>query len=266
MKIYNYPKEYNMSEEFEILCNDTPIRAYSCDVSAYPFNQVWQGKQRPVSQTEKTSFVMLGSDSEITLKITSKKSFESVIVRPLSRCITPTVSGNTVSVTFPSYGQYSVEFGSMHHTLTVFINPEKDFDVDINDEKVMYFGPGVHCFDERIELSDNQTVFIDEGAVLYGSLNATDKKNIKIVGYGILDNSRMRRANEINGCAVLDKNAPSDAGNPIFINRCSNVLIEGVTIVNSSGWSIYLDGCDNVVVDNIKLIGMWRYNSDGCDF
>jgi hypothetical protein len=29
---------------------------------------------------------------------------------------------------------------------------------------------------------------------------------------------------------------------------------------------MHFEACRNVTVDNIKLIGMWRYNSDGCDF
>ena len=120
--------------------------------------------------------------------------------------------------------------------------------------------------DERIELTDNQTVFIDEGAVLYGSINASCKKNIKVIGYGILDYSRMNRANEINGCAVLDPDAGKMTGNPIFFDRCENIEIDGITIVDSSGWNIYLDGCRDIVVNNIKLIGQWRYNADGCDF
>ena len=147
-----------------------------------------------------------------------------------------------------------------------FINPQKEFQDIRNCENVIYFGAGVHYVDKRIELKDGQTVFIDEGAVVYGAIEAVDKSNIKIIGYGILDNSNMRRTNEINGCAVLDPNAGEMTGNPIFLNRCKNVLIEGVTLVNSSGWNVYLDGCSDVTVDNIKIIGQWRYNADGCDF
>ena len=71
-----------------------------------------------------------------------------------------------------------------------------------------------------------------------------------IVGYGVLDNSYMARG---EGCTVS-------------FSRCQNVHVEGITVVNSCAWSMHYAGCTNVVVDNIKLIGMWRYNSDGCDF
>lgn len=265
MRNYSFPLSYEKkSEDFKIICNSEEIGVYRCDVSAYPFNRVWLGKQRDFGQTERASFAMLGSDGEITLNIRPTSEFDDVAVRPTSKGIKPYVENGEIKITFPGPGQYSIELDGIHNTLTVFVNPEKTF--EINEENTLYFGSGVHIVDERIELSDNQTVFIDEGAILYGSINATDKKNIKIVGYGIIDNSRMQRANEINGCAILDPNRGEDTGNPIFLNRCENVVIDGVTCVDSSGWNIYLDGCINVNVNNIKLIGQWRYNSDGCDF
>ena len=267
MKIYKFPENYEKkSDLFKVSAGNNDIFVYGCDVSAYPFNRVWPGKQRDKIQTEKAAFVMIGSDDAVTLNIEASFDFSSVKVRPLSKNIKAENDGNKVNVTFDKPGQYSVEFDGMHKTLSVFVNPEKDFCVDTESENVIYFGEGIHIFDERIMLEDNTTLFIDEGAVLYGSVNAVDKNNIKVVGYGIIDNSRMVRANEINGCAVLAKDAPSNSGNPIFMERCENVVIEGVTIVDSSGWNIYLDGCRNITVDNIKLIGQWRYNADGCDF
>ena len=263
MRLYSFPKEYEKkSKEYNVSCNGKNIDVYGCDVSAVPFNQVWPGYQRPENQTEKSAYIMLSSDDEIVLDIETKKAFEKVTVRPLSKKIEPEITDSNVKITFPGAGQYVVEFDDAHHVLNVFINPEKEFPKD----NVTYFGPGVHYVDERIILKDGETIFIDEGAVVYGAIEAVDKKDIKIIGYGILDNSHMERANEINGCAVLDPEAGEMTGNPIFLNRCDNVLIEGVTFVNSSGWNIYLDGCTNVTVDNIKLIGQWRYNADGVDF
>ncbi|MCR4693102.1 MAG: hypothetical protein K5664_04385 [Firmicutes bacterium] len=267
MKIYKFPEEYEkISQEYKVSCNGEKIGVYSCDVSAVPFNQVWSGYQRPENQTEKSAYIMLSSDEAITLEIEPKRCFEKITVRPLSKKIKPNIENGKVSVLFSEAGQYTVEFDDFHNVLTVFINPEKDFQDIRNDENVIYFGAGVHYVDKRIILKDGQIVFIDEGAVVYGAIEAVDKKDIKIIGYGILDNSHMNRANEINGCAVLDPDAGDMTGNPIFLNRCQNILIEGVTLVNSSGWNIYLDGCSDVTVDNIKVIGQWRYNADGCDF
>ena len=267
MKIYKFPKEYEKkSSEYRVSCCGKEVEVYSCDVSAVPFNQVWPGYQRPENQTEKSEYVLFSSDEAVELEIASKHSFETVTVRPLSKGIKPTIDNGKVKVLFPKAGQYTVEFDDSHHVLSVFINPEKEFEVDKDSEDVIYFGVGVHYVDKRIILKDGQTVFIDEGAVVYGAIEAVDKNDVKIIGYGILDNSRMNRANEMNGCAVLDPKALEMTGNPIFLNRCHNVRIEGVTFVNSSGWNVHLDGCTDVTVDNIKIIGQWRYNADGCDF
>ena len=267
MKIYPFPKEYKKkSDAFKVWADGCELDVYSCDVSAYPFNRVWEGVQRDKRQTEQASFVMLGEDGNLTLEIEPKADFKNVIVRPLSKNVTPEVCGNKIKVNFSKCGQYSIEFDNMHNVLTVFINSEKEFEINKKDKNVLYFGKGVHIVDERIELNDNQTIFIDEGAVLFGSINATEKKNIKVVGYGILDNSRMRRANEINGCAILDKNAGDMTGNPFFFSKCENIVIDGITVVDSSGWNMYFDGCENIIVNNIKIIGQWRYNADGCDF
>ncbi len=264
MKLYPKPCEYEkLSSEYVVTVAGEELCVYSCDVSAHPFNQVWPGYQRVREQTEKSAFVMLSSDGGVTLDIEPKKSFEKATVRPLSKKIAPQIEDGKVKITFPEAGQYIVEFDNPHNTLAVFINPEKSFEKEGN---VLYFGPGVHYVDKRIELSDGQTVFIDEGAVLYGAIEAFDKKDIKIIGYGIIDNSRMKREEEINGCSILAKERGEDSGNPIFLERCENVLIEGVTFVNSSGWNVYLDGCRDVTVDNIKIIGQWRYNADGVGF
>ena len=104
---------------------------------------------------------------------------------------------------------------------------------------------------ERITLDDNTTVYIDRGAVVYGSVAAIGKKNVKVLGYGILDNGYVERGH---------------AGGSVNFSHCENVRVEGVTVVDSCAWSMHFAGCRNITVDNIKLIGMWRYNADGCDF
>ena len=252
MKIYNAPKNYEkISSAFKVMCGDREISVFDCDVSAYPLNQVWPGYQRPFEQTEPSSYLSVGCNGKVLLDITPEKEFKEVVVRPLSKNIKPEIKDGVVTVMLPGPGQYSIEFDGTHHVLTAFVNPLKSFDdIDENDDNVIYFGAGVHYIDKPIELKDNQTVYIDEDAVVYGGIKAVDKKNVSIIGYGILDNSNVARG---AGCTVA-------------FTRCRNVHVEGITVVNSCGWSMHYAGCTNVTVDNIKLIGMWRYNSDGCDF
>lgn len=262
MKNYSFPRFYEkISDEFKVTAKGEQIGVYKCRVSAHPLNQEWPGYQRPLYQTEETSYIMLGSDGEVTLDIRVAKEFKDVIVRPLSKNVRAKTSDNCVKVTFPGVGQYSVEFDGIHHTLAVFINPEKNFDIDKDSSDVIYFGAGVHTISNKIELLDNQTVFIDEGAVLYGGISAIEKNNITVLGYGIIDNSKMIR-DTVHCYRSKDEEWH---GTPLFFEKCENIKVEGVTIVDSSCFSIHVDGCKNFVADNVKLIGMWRYNSDGCD-
>ena len=169
MKLYSFPENYEkVSDAFSVVTESgEKIGVYGCDVSAFPLNQVWPGYQRPFEQTEPTSFAMFGSDGEATLVITPKESFESVTVRPLDKKIKPEIHGGAVKVTFPGAGQYSVEFDDMHHVLTVFIDPEKDFGIDENNENVLYFSSGVHYSEEITALDDNETVYFAPGAVVF---------------------------------------------------------------------------------------------------
>ena len=267
MQLYKFPEEYEKKDElFKIFCDGQEIQAYACDVSAMPFNQVWPGRQRAFTQTEKSAFVTLSNNGETVLSIQPQKSFQTVVVRPLGKIKNLQVNEDCVTVTFPNPGQYTVEFDGMHYTLVVFINPEKDFSNYREGENVKYFAPGVHYIDERMLIEDNQTIFIDAGAVVYGSINAVGKKNIRVVGYGILDNSRMNRQDAIQSTPNIFYEEDKSIGLPINFERCENILVEGITIVNSSEWSMKFAGCRDINVENIKLIGMWRYNADGCDF
>ncbi len=262
MKIYNFPDDYEkISNQFKVSANGERVCVYKCRVSAHPLNQEWPGYQRPIEQTEETSYVMLGSDGMVSLDITPSEPFKNVVVRPLSKNIKAQTDGGSVQVTFPGPGQYTVELDGIHHTIAVFINPEKEFDIDKASSDVIYFGPGVHTETYKINMQDNQTVFIDEGAVLYGGISAIRKKNVSVVGYGIIDNSKMIR----DGVSAYRSGKAEFNGTPIFFENCENITVQGVTIVDSSCFCLHVDGCTNFVADNVKIIGMWRYNSDGCD-
>lgn len=246
---YDFKDYEKLSDDFLVTCEGTSLQVVRCNVSAAPINQVWPGYERPIEQTEYTYFTNVESNEAVTLAITPKQSFKNVTVRPLSKNIVPEIEGNTVKVTFENAGQYSIEFDGMHHVLTVFFNPEKDFGISKDDANVIYFEAGVHKIDDLLFLEDYQTVYLERGAVVYGGFRAEEKKNISVVGYGIIDNS-------LNGRGRA----------PLGFSHCKNIHVNGVTAVNSGGWSMHFSGSENVSVDNIKLIGMWRYNSDGCDF
>ena len=142
----------------------------------------------------------------------------------------------------------TVEINGYHHALHLFAGSPEEDRPDANDPNVHYFGPGVHDCGEII-LQSGQTVYLAGGAVVYGGITGTDIENICICGRGILDNSRHERG----------------IVRPIVLHGCRNVTIEGIIIRDACEWVLTAAGCTNVQINNIKLIGMWRYNSDGID-
>lgn len=47
---------------------------------------------------------------------------------------------------------------------------------------------------------------------------------------------------------------------------CKDVTVRGIILRDSAGLSVTSAGCEQVRFDRVKLIGMYRYNSDGIDF
>jgi len=249
MIIYNVPKEYgHISNDFEVICEGKSLDVLSCRVSAYPFNRSWPGHQRDKSQTEQFSYVRFGCDGVFTLKIRSRLPYNNVTIRPLSKKVVPVIEPDgSITATFPGKGQYTVELDGVHHAFAVFADPEKQFDVNKDDPDTLYFGPGVHDYKEGIDLRDGQTVYIDKDAVLYSGFRAKNVKNIRILGYGILDNSK-------------SDTLPIDSA-------CSEgIIFDGPVILDTASWALCFRGGRDIDIRGVKLLGFWRYNADGCDF
>ena len=254
LKIHKIPNGEPVSNDFRITINGQSAETYLARVSAIPFNRVWPGYQRSMDQTELVSFIYFSMDEgdEIKLKITADKDFSDVCIRPLSKNIKPVISGRDIEFTLTQIGQYSLELDGYHNNLHIFANPTYNFhdEVDINDPNVIYFGEGIHN-PGVIELKSGQTLFLDEGSVVYTAVIARKAKNVRVIGTGILDNSWEKR---------------ETAKGPLNLFNCMNAEVKGIIFRDSTVWTATIYNSDNVTFDNIKAIGMWRYNSDGIDF
>ena len=97
-------------------------------------------------------------------------------------------------------------------------------------------------------------------------IGAADAQNIAITGSG-----------EINGQGPLfyDRNVPAGhffAKPPhprprmIQFFNCRNVRLEGVSFIDSPGWTMWLSECTEVTIDKIRIIGCQQMiNNDGID-
>ena len=257
----------------ELVCDDYAVRINGKDVtldtarvSAVPFNRRWPGHQRQIDQSEVVAFLSLATDEPLTFEITPKAPFERVKIRPKSLGITPEIKDGKIVFTLEKPAYFTVEPYGRNHALHIFADPISEYNVDFNDPNVIYFGAGEHDIG-HIELGSNQTLFIDEGAVVYACIHAIDADNIKILGRGILDNSRNKEKILFEINAEDNQKAIKNAKrkNTVVLEYCNNIVIDGITIRDSLVYNIRPIGCSNLSIKHVKIIGCWRFNSDGID-
>ena len=252
---------------YKIKINGKDITAHQARVSAVPFNRRWPGHQRGLEQSEIIDFLLLTLEEPMNFEIETEEKFEDVVIRPKSLGITSDVSEDSIirfTLNKPAY--FTVEPYGRNNALHIFADSPKEYDISKDDENVIYFGKGEHDAG-MINLKSNQTLFIDEGAVVYACVRAIDAENIKILGKGILDNSKNKaqilfEANEENNMFAVNNAVRLHT---IQLEYCTDIEIEGITIRDSLVYNIRPIGCENLDIQNVKIIGCWRYNSDGID-
>ena len=249
LAIHPLPEEETPSADYRMTVAGEAVPVQQARVSACLMNQVWPGYQRPLNQTEIAAFASWEMVGEAEVVVESSRPVSEVRVRPRSAAIEAQVKGKSIRFTVPGPGQYVVEVNDHHCALHLFVNPPEEKAPEGPGAQVRYFGPGVHC-PGVIELKSGQTLYLAGGAVVYGVVRAENAENIVIRGRGILDGSKFDRM---------------DADALLTLGLCRNVKIEGITLRDPSGWTLLAAACRNVDIRNLKIIGNWRYNSDGID-
>jgi len=249
VKTWQAPAGEKLFEDYTLRVGGRSVPVYACRVSAMPFNQVWPGYQRPLDQTELAGFAYWEMSGRTTVEIVTRQPFKSLAIRPISRNIQPKVNGQRITFQISSPGQFTVELDGTHHALHLFADPEEAEVPRRDDPKVLYYGPGVH-HPGKIQLKSGQTLYVASGAVVYTAISGRGVSGVRIMGRGIIDTSEYAR---------------EEGGGSIHLSDCSDVKIQGVVLRDPDEWTISMFGCRNVEVSHVKLVGLWRYNSDGID-
>lgn len=198
-------------------------------------------------------------EGAITFKLQTTFRFLGVCnISPLGRNV-PYELDETYRVctfTINTPGQYILQFknGTLLH---LFVNELKEN--TYNESNSMYFKKGIHDKnnDSRINgnnvisLNSNQTVYLEEGAIVRAKFDAYQKSNIKILGPGFIDGSTFVR-NATTGEVTV----------PIDFNYCNNVEFDLIGIMDPAGWCYNMYFCNGVTINNTKIISS-RANGDG---
>lgn len=133
---------------------------------------------------------------------------------------------------------------------------------------MIYFPPGKYLTG-TIELKDNMTLYLDTGAVILGSADPADYPMITkdmLKGYNREGHSGLIKAFNckniaIKGGGTVDGQGMNWWGNPENEHRpravqpilCENVVIDGITILNSAMWTVHPMCCKNVTINNVTI-------------
>ena len=265
-QVYTVPESERIYPGYTVEVDGVKAPVSEVRCSAMPFNRRWPGHQRQIEQTELCGMVRFAFDGKAKVSVTAARDFKTVKIRPLSRNVNFVREGRTVTFDIVKPGGYSVEFDGYHNNLHVFADAaDAQGRVPPAATEGLYFGPGVHDVGIRW-LKSGDKVYIDPGAVVYGAFHATNATDVAIVGRGIIDMGRIKE--EILFPATGDgheavKNAKR--WHMLEFRNCRNVKIEGVTIRDSLCYNIGMWGCEDVSISNVKIIGQWRFNTDGID-
>lgn len=264
MKIHSFP-EASQTKDLSVEIDGRAVPVYTAYVSKAPINRRWPGHQRELSQREPAYFVSFESDGQAEVSVTVKRPSEKAVVRPVSKNVKTEKNGSVVKFTLREHGGYTFEPDGPHGALHLFFDPPAEYAFSPK-ESVIRYEHGVFDIGE-IRLSDNQTLYIAEDAIVYANVVSENSENVRICGRGILDNSR---SVEKILFAVPVGDGQTDAGNAerkhfISLRNCKNVSVEGIIMRDSLCYNISALNCENFTVNGIKIIGCWRYNSDGID-
>ena len=266
IKVYPVIQTKDVCDDYRVKINGKAIGLHTARVSAVPFNRRWPGHQREKEQTELINFALFETEEAVELEITAPAPFERVEIRPRTLGITPVVEGQTIRFTLPGAAYCTVEPYGRSRALHIFADPISDYGVDKDADNVLYYGAGEHDVGQ-IDLQSGQTLLIDEGAVVYASVTARGADNIRILGRGILDNSKNKEQilyeySAVDNFAAIDNAVRQHA---VQFDYCTGVEVDGITIRDSLVYNIRPVCCDDIHIRNVKIIGCWRYNSDGID-
>lgn len=172
----------------------------------------------------------------------------AVFVHPLSLGIEAKVNGERISFTMPGPKNLQIEIGGMP-LLYIYALPEAG--PTPVGPKVRVFEAGKIHEAGLIIVGENETCWIEAGAVVRGSIRAAGVSGVRIGGYGILDGGywpdhegRRRKA--------------------LVLDHCKHARVETILMVSPCHWMVVLGACEDVVVAGIRQIAD-DVSSDGID-
>jgi len=244
---YDGPELLTTSSKISMTVEEHPIFVYETRVNhARSFTFSYSTDTAPVAIFDFEGRV------HVSITVNDVTTLASAVVRPLIYGITPEISGNVLTFALDYSGNYTVEYNDDYKTaIHIFANAIEANPIDPENipEGTIYLGPGIYDAG-AIPVTNNSTVYIAGGAVVFGQVRAEGMNNLTIRGRGIISGQ------------LYDRTSENQFTIPIELRSCTNVLIEGITFLDPAGWTMAIYKSSDVTLDNVKIITA-RANGDG---
>ena len=242
------------------------VRNALCSDSPNHHEEIWNDWDNSKKLRDTMCYALFTHDfaDAVRVKVEKRSGFSRVAVRPSAYGITTkeSASSNTVEFTLPAYEKrkVSVEFdGDRYHNLFLMPSRPDTRKPEVSGGNVSYYGPGEHT-EGIIVLTEGQTLYVDEGAVLYPQNIQVRGNGVTIAGRGVISGEKMRHWGEefSNADVMIDVQGNKHEGG------YTDFRIEGVTMIDAPSWCLRVMNTDNVAIENINMIH-WDLNGDGID-
>lgn len=264
VKVYPAPEGIELSKAFVVEVEAIKVPVYKTKIAK---SKTIPRLNHSRSTFGYASFASFDMNAKAEVRITYPDTVTSVKILPTSFGIKPNIEGHTISFTIDKPQNLTIEVnGDWHESLHIFANPFEENIPDINDSKVIYFGPGIHDI-KSVVVGDSATVYIAGGAYLRCGMDI-EEEEVELRGKQrnpptfFLQGKHMT----LRGRGIIDQSAiPRNKRRyTVFAQHSKDITIEGITICDPSHWTMPIQSSDSIHVDNIKILG-WRGNSDGVD-
>jgi len=200
----------------------------------------------PVQRTPVTLLTGAQTTGAVEVAVRCPGGAATALVRPLRHGITVHAADGWLRFLAPPAAQLEIEIPGQP-MLTLFLDPPPTDLPDRSDPQVRWYGSGVHEVGP-LRLESGQTLYLESGCVLRGSLRAVDATGVRVCGRGIIDGRHL----------------PYQSTRLMVFEHCRDLRIEGVIALGTPSWTLVLGACDRVLVDRFRCIG-WVVCSDGID-
>jgi len=243
-----------LNDDYDVTLDGCKVEVRACRESRIPFNRYWPGRQRPLNQTERASYLAFEAERAVTCRVVPNIPFKKAVVRPLSAGVKSAVADGAISFTLPKQGYYVLETDGPHKALHIFMEPPRGFTE--RENATLSYGPGMHIAG-LVRLKDHDRVYVDRDAIVFGCFTGENVKDVKIFGHGVIDGRICERIFE-GGYTPLQQSC-------LRFHRARDISIDGPILMDSPCWVLACFDCEDIDIRHVKIVGQWRYNTDGID-